>query len=152
MKWNAGFLQEYIKSVSGLPGVHPPVERAPFPFVTISRQTGAGGHALAEAILKVMKAHDDEPLFRGWQILDQEICSKVLEDPQLKTSMESLLTERYRGEIEENLSQMVTGNSPQFEVYRKIAQIVRSFAAVGKVVIVGRAGCMLTREFPLGVH
>jgi hypothetical protein len=34
------------------------------PFVTISRETGAGGHRLAEALLRQMKAVDGNPIFR----------------------------------------------------------------------------------------
>ena len=63
-----------------------------YPFVTISRQTGAGGNRLAKAIVKEMEQLPNDPLFQGWQILDREICERLVADPELKVSMESLLS------------------------------------------------------------
>ena len=37
-----------------------------YPFVTISRQAGAGGNSLGDAILDELKDRRD-PLFQGWQ-------------------------------------------------------------------------------------
>jgi hypothetical protein len=39
------------------------------PFVTISREAGAGGHSLAETLLAQMRAIDGIPVFRDWQVM-----------------------------------------------------------------------------------
>lgn len=121
------------------------------PFVTISRQAGAGGHSLAEALLARMGKEPD-PLFRGWQVFDQELCRKVLEDPGLKVSMRSLLTEEYRTQVEDLLAGVIVGESPQGTVIKRTFETLRVLAAFGKVILVGRAGSCVTAGLPLGVH
>ena len=149
---NIGNLQDYIRSISSIPKFKPDAKKGGFPFITISRLTGAGGHSLAEAILKAMDSEGDHDLFGGWQILDQELCKKVVEDPKLKVSLESLLTEKFLKEMEDYLSQVMVGTSSQIAVFHKIAEIVRTCAGLGKVMIVGRAGSLLTKDLPLGTH
>ena len=52
-----------------------PAESAakPRPFVTISRQAGAGGHSLADVMLGVFEQQPDRDTFSGWQIVDHNI-------------------------------------------------------------------------------
>jgi hypothetical protein len=47
------------------------VQPAIRPFVTISRQAGAGGHSLAGAMLERFSAQADKELFGDWQVFDQ---------------------------------------------------------------------------------
>ncbi len=144
-------LHEYVQSISAWNKSRAGSQTRALPFITISRQTGAGGHSLAEALLDRMR-ESHSSLFEGWQILDQKLCEKVLDDPQMKVSLESLLTEKFVKDMEDYLSQIFAGRSPQIAVFHKIAGIVRTFASIGKVIIVGRAGSLLTRDLPLGVH
>jgi len=122
-----------------------------YPFITISREAGAGGHLLAQAILKRMEK-ESLPVYQGWHMLDQEICEAVLADPKMKTSLEPLLSERFNSELNDYLSQIIGGTSPQVAVYTKIFRLIMSLASVGKVVVVGRAGSFVTRLLPLGIH
>ncbi len=146
-------LNEYIRSISDIPKADSGLEQGVFPFITISRQAGAGGHTLAAAILKELdKKKDQDRLYRGWQILDQELCGKMMDDPQLKYPMQWLLTERFEREFVDYLSQIVAGTSPQIAVYHKIAKTIRTFVTLGKVIVVGRAGSFLTKDLPMGVH
>ncbi len=122
------------------------------PFVTISREAGAGGHTLALAILKELKKEESNPLFRGWNLCNQEICRKMAEDPELSVSVESLLKNEYRSALEDMLKELIAGESPQDRVIRKMFKQIRVMAGFGKVVLVGRGGACLTRDFPLGIH
>jgi cytidylate kinase len=121
------------------------------PFVTVSREAGAGGHSLAVAILKeVGKEHS--PLYGGWQICDQEICRMIAEEPGLKVYTESLLAREYHSGVEDFLKELLEGDSPQDAVIHRMFGIIRKFAVLGKVVFVGRGAVCLTRDLPLGVH
>lgn len=148
---NVNNLQEYIKSISGLVKTTSGLQRDAFPFITISRQTGAGGHTLAEAILKELEA-TRSPVSGAWQILDQDLCQKVMDDPKLYYPMQWLLTERFEKEFIDYLAQMIAKTSPQIAVYHKIFRIIRTFATAGKVIVVGRAGAFITKDLPLGIH
>lgn len=122
-----------------------------WPFITLSRQAGAGGRELAQELLRRMGARRD-PLFSDWQVFDSALCQKVAEDPKLRVSLQSLLSEDFRGSVADYLAQLIAGESPQIAVHKRIFETVRSLAAVGKAVIIGRAGSCLTRSWPLGVH
>jgi len=130
---------------------HPPGRPAYHPFVTISRQTGAGGHTLAHVLFQEMKKEDD-PLFQGWQVFDRELCEKLLEDPQLHISMQSLLTEEYRSEIEDAICSLLGGETPRHVVVKKVFETIRTLATFGRVIIVGRAGMCVTKGMPDGLH
>jgi len=121
------------------------------PFVTISRQTGAGGHTLARVLAQAMRQGDD-PLFQGWQVFDRELCETLMRDPKLRVSIQSLLTEAYRSQIEDAIFSLLGGETPRDVVVRKLFETIRALAAIGRVIIVGRAGMCVTRGLPDGVH
>lgn len=129
----------------------PDIRNGHRPFVTISRQTGAGGRRLAEALLKVM-AREKSPIFHGWQVCDKELCQRLVEDPALKVSMRALLTETYRSEIEDTIFLLLGGQTPQEIVLKRMFEAIRTLATFGEVIIIGRGGVCLTRDLPLGVH
>lgn len=122
-----------------------------YPFITISRETGAGGHELANELIAQMR-QERELLFHGWQVFDQEIWKKILEDPKLKVSVKALMTEEYRNQLEDILFNLVERQTPQDVVIHRIFQLLRTLASYGKVVLVGRAGACVTRSLPSGVH
>lgn len=124
-----------------------------YPFVTISRQSGAGGHALARDILWEMENHaQTNELFQGWDLFDQTVCALVLQDPEIIASFDALVTEEYRSEIQQILYDMMTGRSQQYLTYKRIFEIVRILATLGKAIIIGRGGVCVTRDIPHGIH
>ena len=123
-----------------------------FPFLTISRQAGAGGNALASILdEKIQKLHA-EPLFRGWQPCSQELCHMVAQDPALRSLVESLKRTEYHSYAEDFLSQLIHGGASQDLVVKKMFHLMRTFALHGKVILVGRGSSFLTRDLPLGIH
>jgi len=127
-------------------------KRGRFPFVTISRETGAGGHNLAAKILELTAQEKGDPLFDGWQICDQEICHKISQDPKLKVSLEALLVSEYRSPTEDLIAQFITGESTQEKVLKRMFRLIRDLALFGKSVIIGRGSTCLTHDLPYGVH
>lgn len=121
------------------------------PFVTISRQAGAGGRTLAYALAAALE-RESEPLWRDWKIFDQELCRRVAEDERLRVSLESLLSEEYLTPIGDFMAQLLAGSSPQEAVVRRLFRTIRTLACAGKAIIVGRAGCLVTKGLPAGVH
>lgn len=115
------------------------------PFVTISRQAGAGGHTVAEELIKVFAAQEDKQLFGEWQLFDQNLVEMVSNDHDMYVSIESLLSEDYRTRTDDFFEQVLTAHTPQEVVMQRMFRIVRELAEVGKVVIVGRAGSQVTQ-------
>lgn len=122
------------------------------PFITISRQAGAGGHLLAYVLLSEYLKFKREPLFTGWQVFDREICQIILQDKQVKESMDALRAEHFKPEITDFVESMFTGRSRPYQLYKETFIVVRMLARLGKVILVGRAGNCVTRGIPGGLH
>ena len=115
------------------------------PFVTISRQAGAGGHTLARTLLEAFEAEDDRELFDGWEMFDQKLVAMVADDPDLRVSVEGLLGEEYHRSSEDFFRQILVSSTHQDIVADRVFRLVRVLAEVGKAIIVGRAGSEVTR-------
>ena len=115
------------------------------PYVTISRQAGAGGHTLAKTLIKHFDERDNKALFGEWDMFDQKLVAMVADDPDLRVSVEALLGEEYRKAADDFFRQLFTATTHQDIVMDRMFRLVRTIAEVGKAVIVGRAGSEVTR-------
>jgi cytidylate kinase len=115
------------------------------PFVTISRQAGAGGHTLANLLIEKMAKESDKDLFGEWEVFDQKLVAMVADDPNLRVSVEDLLGEEYRKAADDFFRQLITATTHQDIVMDRMFRLVRTVAEVGKSVIVGRAGSEVTK-------
>ena len=130
-----------------------PVEGGGLPFVTISRQAGAGGHLLAYVImtdfLKYAAAND---LFGGWHVFDKEITEILAQDPILRDSMATIRDAHFKSEARNFLESLFAGRDAPYLATKKSFEIVYLLAAIGKTIIVGRGACCVARRLPLGIH
>jgi len=115
------------------------------PFVTISRQAGAGGHSLAEVLIERFEQHDNKELFGEWEMFDQKLVAMVADDSDLRVSVEALLSENYHKAADDFFRQLFTSKTHQDIIMHRMFRLVRVIAEVGKAVIVGRAGSQVTR-------
>lgn len=123
-----------------------------YPFVTISRQAGAGGHTLARQILRSLEHKLSRNTAADWEVFDQKLCALLADSPDLKVNFESLVAEEYQTEIRQFVGDLITGQPRQYKLYKRIFEVVRLLASVGKVVLVGRAGAFVSRDLPRGIH
>lgn len=121
------------------------------PFVTISRQAGAGGHSLAEALLAEF-ARRGGSVWGGWQIFNQTLVRLFSQSPRLKAGLKAVLAEDYDSRVHDYIRQLLVGSAPQDFVVSRVFHTVRSLAALGKVIIVGRAAVCVTGDLSGGVH
>jgi len=118
------------------------------PFITISRETGAGGHTLACALIDLFEKRG----MTGWRLFDAETCRALLADKGLWTSFRELASEEFHSAVEDALLQMFTGRPPQEIVYNRMFAAIRTFAVFGKVIVLGRGGACITANLPKGTH
>lgn len=128
-----------------------PGEGRVHPFVTISRQTGTGGHALADAMVRVFSEEDDVELFGGWRVFDRSICEMVVQDKRFAGSLDLLVEEEYRSRANDFFHQMLRSTADQAMVMNRVFVVVRAIAGMGKAIIVGRGGSHVTKDMPRGV-
>jgi len=70
----------------------------------------------------------------------------------LTEALTETLTHTARSKMTDLFQTTFSKFPPQVAVYRKLAEVVRTLAINGHVVIVGRAGNVITREMPYGLH
>lgn len=123
-----------------------------YPFVTISRQAGAGGHTLSRQILRSLDRKFSYDLATDWDVFDQKMCALIAEDPASGTTFESLVTEEYHSEVRDFVGDLISGQPRQYKLYKRIFEVVRLLTSIGKVVMVGRAGAFVAADLPYGTH
>lgn len=120
------------------------------PYVTISREYGCFGFSIAEKITDLLnfEKKSDHP----WAAYNKELLDKVMKDMGLSTGLMETMTGNARKTMTDLLQTYFDKFPPQVAVYRKLAETVRVLAEIGNVVLVGRAGNIITREIPRGLH
>lgn len=128
----------------------------PQPFVTISRQAGAGGRTLARALAE--RLNEADPSDRPWAAWDGELVEKVAAEQRIPVSLiESLDLEGPRRTMFQEFLESLLSQKPQnaldeFQVYRVVARTVRALARAGRSIVVGRGGVYATSDLRGGVH
>lgn len=122
------------------------------PFVTISREAGAGGWSLAERLAEHLNVVD--PGEQPWTAWDRELVEKVAADHHISAAMIESMEDRGHTWFEEFLGGLkVVGHEPsEFEVYFRTATTIRALAEMGRTIIVGCGGRFITAAMPGGLH
>jgi cytidylate kinase len=131
--------------------VSTPADSRVHPFITISRQTGIGGHALADAMVEVFDGQQDVDVFGGWKVYDRSLCEIVAKDPRFSRSIDSLIEEEYRSRTNDFFHQMLRSTADQSMVMNRVFLVVRAVASMGRAIIVGRGGSHVTTDMPQGI-
>ena len=124
-----------------------------FPFITISRQAGTEAHALGRQILMRLAQCEDPDLQSGWDLFDQKLCALIAQNKSLEADYDTLVNEKYRAEgLQRMVYELLIGTPQQYKIQKKIEEVIRLLARLGKVVIIGRGGFHITRGLPGGNH
>jgi cytidylate kinase len=129
-------------------------DEAHAPFITISRQAGAGGKSLGRALIERLDA--EFPHGPRWTLWDDQLVEKVAHEHALAQAYVNALEDQPHGWFHEFLHGLPFNANDQhpddFKVYRRVASTIRALARAGRAVIVGRGGTFITADLPGGVH
>jgi cytidylate kinase len=119
------------------------------PFVTISRETGAGGCTVGRLLVERLNAAK----FAGgdWIFLDKELVGRALEHQNLPAALEKFLPEDTVNEIQATIGELVGLHPSLWTLNEKVAEAILRFAYMGNVVLAGRGATFITRKIG-GVH
>lgn len=124
-----------------------------FPFITISRQAGTEAHALGRFIIMRLAQSEDPDLKTGWDLFDQKLCALIAQNKSLDADYDTLVNEKYRAEgLHRMVYELLIGTPQQYKIQKKIEEVIRLLARLGKVVIIGRAGFLVARDMPGAIH
>lgn len=114
------------------------------PYLTVSREKGAGGNAIARLVGTRL----------GWPVFDNEIVDEIAQKAHVRRQLIESLDEHDRELIEDIISQMLNPEDPGISSYlRCLKQVVLTLGHQGDVVIVGHgARFILPGKFGLGVR
>ena len=128
-----------------------PEERPQRRAITISRQSGSGGHSVAEKLVNLLRARDPEPA-GPWTVFDRELVKKVLEDHHLPSRLEKFMPEDKISEISDAMDELFGLHPPSWTLVHKAAHTILHLAELGKVVIIGRGANVITNKLDYAFH
>jgi cytidylate kinase len=121
------------------------------PFITLSRQPGAGAWSLARDFVQAMNAAD--PAAPPWTCWDRELVEKVAADNHLSTRLIDSLEQSDHSWLTDLFSGISGGAyADEAMIYHRVASSILALAQAGRVVIVGRGAFHITRKLPGGIH
>jgi cytidylate kinase len=128
----------------------------PQPFVTISREPGAGGNSLARELADALNADDADDRDKPWAPWDGELVEKVAADYHLSAQLIERLDEGRPTSLADYVGNLVVGPAGGYveesRVFAHLSRTIRALANSGRTVIVGRGAAFITRHLPQGIH
>lgn len=122
-------------------GIGKPPRRA----ITISRQSGSGGHSIAQKLVTLLRAQ--EPAAEcAWTVFDRELVAKVLEDHHLPNRLARFMPEDRISEIADTMDELFGLHPPSWTLVHKMADTILRLAELGKVIIIGRGANIITQK------
>jgi cytidylate kinase len=120
------------------------------PIVTISRQRGAEGQAVALRTAEILSemTHGLNP----WIVVDKDLAERVIEDHHLPKRIGRFFTEEQTLSIEEHLEGLFGISVPSATRIQDMTRTIINLARLGHVIFVGRAAHVITANFPRAVH
>lgn len=138
----------YVKSYLHKPWPH---HDAPQPCVTLSRQEGSRGHAIADALALWLKENDRKAT-GDWTLFDRDLIAKVLDEHDLPGETAKHMPEDQVSEWNSIIGDLLHRHPPHWELFQITCQTILRLAHIGHAIIVGRGGNLLTAHLPYSVH
>ncbi len=131
------------------PVFHP--SPSPRRAVTISRQSGAGAHVVAEKLADLLQRQVSEDVCH-WTVFDRNLVEKVLEEHHMPGHLAKFMTEDRISEISDTLDELFGLHPPSWTLVRQTADTILHLVELGKVILIGRAGAAITRKLDYVFH
>lgn len=121
------------------------------PFVTISRQTGAGGVTISEKLIALLKDRDPAATC-PWTLFDKSLVHAVVEMHHLPGMLEEWMPEDRLSEFQNFLEELFEVKPSEWTLVHKTSETILHLASLGCAILVGRGANVVTRRLPSGFH
>lgn len=122
----------------------PASDRRRWRAVTISRQSGAGGHAVAEKLAALLQS--EIPGSCPWTIFDRNIVEKVLADHQLPARLAQFMPEDRVSEMQDTIEDLLGVHPSRETLIHKTTETILQLAELGNVILLGRGANVVARK------
>ncbi len=119
--------------------------------ITISRETGAGGHAVAERLAECLQALAPQGS-PPWTVFDRNLIEQVLQDHHLPARLAEHLPEDTASQLEDILDDLFGLRPDSWTLVQQTAETLLRLATLGHVILIGRAGAVVTARLPHVLH
>jgi cytidylate kinase len=119
--------------------------------ITVSRQTGTGGLAIAGKLAAYLQKHGPRRE-RAWTVFDKNIVEEVLKQHNLPHELASFMTEDRTSEMQDMVEEVLGLHPPSWELVRRVAETIYQLAELGNVILVGRGAHVITRRLDHVLH
>lgn len=121
------------------------------PFVTISRQAGAGAETVAHQLAEKLNsglAKDEQP----WVVFDKNLIEKVLEDADLPKEIEKVVSEDKDTTVQAIVGELLGLHPSMWTIFHHTNDTILKLARIGRCIIVGRGSNIITAKLHGGIH
>ncbi|MBA3848530.1 MAG: hypothetical protein C0502_00860 [Opitutus sp.] len=140
-------LRARLRTPSSIPGARQEIR----PFVTLSREAGAGATTLGRELIPLLDREFRDPA-HAWVFLDRDLLTQALTHHQLPARLAEYLPEDRVSEIRAAIGELVGLHPSLWQLGQKVSEAILQLAHVGHVVFSGRAAHLVTRALPGGLH
>lgn len=119
--------------------------------ITISRQAGSGGHAVAEKLVEYLQAQSAGSA-GPWAVFDRNLVEKVLTEHNLPGRLARFMPEDSISEISDIMDELFGLHPPSLVLVRKTADTILHLAQLGNVVLIGRGAHVITSKLAHVFH
>lgn len=125
----------------------------PGPVITISRECGCSGRALAKKLTERINNKINAPA-KSWKWVSKEILNRASEELQINPDQ---IRNLLKADEKNFLDEIALSFTDKYYIHdakikKVIEKVVRSIAISGKAVIVGRGSEALTLDIPRSLH
>ena len=121
------------------------------PFITISRQAGAGGSILGEKLIDFLNRNRISQS-RYWTLFDKNLIALVIEEHHMPDEFKHYIGEKKFSELQSVFEQICGLHPAISKLMTKTCRTILNLAAIGYVVLIGRGSNILTHSLPGGFH
>lgn len=130
------------------PAVTPP---SPRPFVTLSREAGAGATTLANTVVKILNRRTPT-LADRWEVFDGNLVEAMLSDGDYPDHLAQFLPEDTLSEVDASIGEILGLHPNLWEMIQRTNRLIRRLALRGNCILIGRAANFVTADLPRGMH
>jgi hypothetical protein len=128
-----------------------PLENKPqFPCITISRQTGTRADIIGHKLVDILNRYSYENITE-WTYFDKNLIEKVIEDHNLPEIISKFMDEDKISNLKNMVNELL-GNPSGWMFVRQMSETIVQIARLGKAVIIGRGGNVVTSKLPNVFH
>jgi cytidylate kinase len=122
-----------------------------FRAITISRQAGSGGHAVAEKLAERLQSQEPADS-RPWVVFDRNLVEKVLEDHNLPARLARFMPEDRISQVSDTMAELFGLHPPSWILVRQTSETILHLAQLGHVILIGRGSNVITCKLPHVLH